>query len=307
MSVSFRTQYLSPLVKTTKNFAHNYANFVLGVEQSEVFSDELQKAVRGVKDPLTKKYIGGNGLNNFRSNLKNAWNTSAKAVEGKSFWKTIKESFKTMPEEFKGLGQEAKFAAKSKGALKILGKRMPLIGNLIFAAMEIPNIFKAFKDGGFVTGLTETVKSTAKFGGFAAGAAIGQAIIPIPFVGAMIGGMIGGWIADKVVGKSFTDKQEEAKAAPDGMTGAGGQALKPDGMTGAAAPVQAQAQQSQYPQPQYPQYPMQNQFNPSQYMIDPSAYQSSSSNPFDMSGDFLAQAQFGTSNNNFGYKQQPQF
>lgn len=216
MAVTFTSQYLSPLWSGTKNTLHNYANFVLGVDQSEIFSKELQRSVRGTKDSATKKYVGGKGFTDLGGSIKSAWNTSKKAVENKSLWTVIKDSFGKIPGEFKAASRlVAKTGKTSKyfgSTLKILGKRMPLIGNLVFVATEIPNICNAFSKGGVATGVGETLKAAGKMGGFAAGAAIGQALIPIPFVGALIGGVVGSFVADKVLGKSFTEKQEEAQA-----------------------------------------------------------------------------------------------
>lgn len=155
---------------------------------------------------------------------KNAYNNTAEAAGNKNFFQRIWDNLKGIGPDYKKANAQIKAIKAGAHAEKLtfwkglskrlspISKRMPLIGNLIFAAMEIPNIFKAFtdkKDGGIGKGVGETVKAATKFGGYAAGAAIGQALIPIPVVGALIGGMIGGWITEKVVGKSFTEKKEE--------------------------------------------------------------------------------------------------
>ena len=265
-----RTQYLGPLWQGTKKAANHYANFVLGVEQSEAFSAALQKSVRGTKDLTTKKYVGGDGFNNFGTNFKNAWKSSKVVVENKSLWSVIKESFGKIPEEFaQKVAPEAKILGRTKGVLGILGKRMPLIGNLIYMATEIPNVWNAFTNpkGGVGTGLAEAGKVALKMGVFAAGAAIGQALIPIPFVGGIIGGIVGGWIADKCFGKSFTEQQEEAK-----------------GQTTASTPEAAAETQPQ---------PAQAQTAAASGGYNPLAYNQSGLNPFapqdsSMKDDFLA-------------------
>lgn len=211
-------------INVTKKVARDYSNFVFGTTQSDVFANRLQTLVRGTKDATTGKYVGGAGLNGLKGNIADAWKTSLKAVEGKSFWQVTKESFSSMGGEFKA----AQRLAKNKGigkffgaSKKILGKRMPFIGVALTAIFELPNIFKAFTDkqngGGIATGVAETGKAAIKLGAFAAGSAIGQALIPIPLVGALIGGMVAGIIADKIVGKSFTEKAEAkmAKAAEE--------------------------------------------------------------------------------------------
>jgi hypothetical protein len=192
--------------KCTKNLTHNYANFVIGVEQNTAFSEALQKLVRGTKNLETKKFEGGKGFKNFGGNLKSAWVESKKAVEGKSVWKVIKESFSNIGPEFKALEKGSKLG----GVGKILGKRIPLISNLLMVCFAVPGIIKAFTDkkdgGGLFAGLGEIGKTAANIGGFAAGAAIGSVFGP---VGMILGGFAGSWIADKIVGKSFAAKKEE--------------------------------------------------------------------------------------------------
>lgn len=219
----FGVNYISPIWTGTKSFSNTYLHFVLGVEQSNRFSEELAKTVRGTKNTETKKYEGGKGLKEFKTSVKDAWTKSKTVVEGKSFWGTIHKSFfQDMPNEFKAAKRLARMTGKNSkfigSTFKILGKRMPFIANVVMLGMEVPNLYRAFTQGGFGEGLKETGKTAVKFGGFAAGAAIGSAVgsfIPVvgTFIGGLVGGMIGGWLAEKVVGKSFTEKQEEAEAA----------------------------------------------------------------------------------------------
>lgn len=227
MAVTLTSQYWTPLWQGTKTFLHDYSNFVFGVEQSDVFSKSLQRAVKGVKDPNTKKYIEGTGkgYNDLYGSIKGAWKESKKVVENKSLWSVIKESFSSMGKEFSAAKRLAKISGKSgkmfgesrkflSSTMKILGKRMPLIGNALMVAFAIPNICKAFTHGGVGTGVKETGKEAVKLGGFAAGAAIGSAICPFvgTLIGGLIGGIAGGMITEKIVGKSFTEKEDEAKA-----------------------------------------------------------------------------------------------
>ena len=83
----------------------------------------------------------------------------------------------------------------------------------MLVATQIPNIYNAFtdKDGGIATGLLETGKGIAKVGLDTAGFMIGQALIPIPFIGGMIGCMATSWLGEKILGKSFTDQKAEAE------------------------------------------------------------------------------------------------
>jgi len=227
MGIGLVTNYLNPLWKAAKSGTRSYGNFVLGVEQSDIFSKTLQNSVRGIKDPVTKKYVGGQGFNGFVKNLKEAFKTSENAVKNKSLLTVIKDSFKSIPNEFKAASRLSKIAKTAGGSgkmfgsvLKILGKRMPLIGNVLMVALAVPNIIKAFSQGGVGAGVKEIGKEGAKLGGFAVGAAIGQAIIPIPFVGGLIGGIVGGLLADKIVGKSFTEKLGGEKVKSAGIKAA---------------------------------------------------------------------------------------
>lgn len=226
-SITSDSKYLSPLYQGTKGAMRHYINFVFGVEQSEKFSEELHNAIRGTKDS-TGKYVNGKGFNGFWGSVGDAWEKSKDVtqevvngeIKNKSLWKVITESFKKVPGEFKEatsaakvLSETSKWAA-TKSILgdtgKILFKRMPLIGNILCVAQEIPNIYRAFTSpqGGLGTGVKEIVRTGLKLAGFAAGTAIGGLLGP---VGAIGGGILGGIITDKLVGKSFSDKLDEAK------------------------------------------------------------------------------------------------
>lgn len=214
-SIVSNSKYIKPLWSGLKTFAHDAANMVVGVDQNSVFTEELEKLVRGTKGS-DGKYVGGDGFNNFRKNVKTAWEKSKKAVKDKSLWTVIKDSFKSMGDEFKNLKNLPKLLGKG-GKLaetgKILWKRMPLIGNILTVAFEVPNIIKAFTDtkdgGGIGTGLVETGKAALKMGGFVAGMTLGGIFGPL---GGIAGGFIGSWIADKLLGKSFSETVEEKQA-----------------------------------------------------------------------------------------------
>lgn len=208
--------YITPMTSGFKTLARNWGNMVLGVDQSEKFSEELQNRVRGIKN-AAGKYENARGFNKLGGSISEAWEESKTIVKDKKIGQVIKDSFKDVPNEFKELKDLPKFFGKEgklwKG-LKIFGKRFPLIGNIVGLAFAIPNIYKAFTDpdgGGLIPGLLETGKELASQAGFATGMAIGQALIPIPLLGGMIGGMIGGKIVERLVGKTFTEQQEEKK------------------------------------------------------------------------------------------------
>jgi hypothetical protein len=109
-----------------------------------------------------------------------------------------------------GKGFFGKVAGATKGLGGGLGKAMPVIGTALMVAFELPNIVSATKDKGLLAGgAVETAKAGVKLGAGFAGAAIGQALIPIPLVGSIVGFMAGNWLATKIVGKSHTEKKVE--------------------------------------------------------------------------------------------------
>lgn len=211
-------------------------DFALGTG-GEAFEKSLREAVRGVKG-ADGKYVGGTGYKNFWQKLKDAFKASELHNENLikqegGFFKAMKKNLMDIPSEIqKGWingGTAAKAAGKSglwgsiRGVGKALGSKMPLIGSILFLACETPNIVKATMDGGIVDGGAELVKAGARATGSMVGFCIGQALCPIPLVGGIIGGMVGEWITSKIVGKSYTDKQNElkAKVAQANASGAG--------------------------------------------------------------------------------------
>lgn len=195
VSNDFNSAYMLPLLAGLKTFGNTYLDFTFGT-RNEVFAEELSKLIRGTEASP------GTGLNGFWGKVGTAWTASA-PKEPISFWSSTWNSLKSIPEELKA-------AQGAKGTLGVFWKRMPLIGNLIYVATEIPNLFRSFTSpqGGILTGLAETVKVGVKAAGFAAGMAFGTALGgPI---GGIVGGFIGGWLAGKITGKTFTEKQEEA-------------------------------------------------------------------------------------------------
>ncbi|MGN0030774.1 MAG: hypothetical protein ACI37Q_02325 [Candidatus Gastranaerophilaceae bacterium] len=109
-----------------------------------------------------------------------------------------------------GKGFFGKLAGSAKGLFRGIGKKMPLIGNLMLIGFELPNIITATKEQGIGTGVTETLKAGARLGGASIGAAIGTAVCPV--VGSLIGWVAGEWLTSKIVGKSYTEKKAEEEA-----------------------------------------------------------------------------------------------
>lgn len=110
----------------------------------------------------------------------------------------------------------AKLAGKNKfiGGLKGLGKgiakKMPFIGAALTIAFEAPNLYTAFKEGGFKAGMKEVGGATIELGCMAAGAAIGSAICP--GIGTIIGGILGAIGGSLLRGKTYSEKKAEAEA-----------------------------------------------------------------------------------------------
>lgn len=175
-------------------------------------SQAARAAVKGNKSWTTALWEGikGGGKAVEASVAKNA------ATKG-GFFKQAITSLKTLPSTIasttKAGARAARMAGKSsvlggvKGFFKGVGKKMPLLGNLMLIAFELPNIFKATKEEGIGQGAVEVAKAGGRLAGGALGSAVGTAICP--GIGSLVGWIAGEWLASKVVGKSYTEKQEE--------------------------------------------------------------------------------------------------
>lgn len=225
---AFQNLYVTPVKDGGASFWKNWTNMVLGVDQSEKFSEELQNRVKGVKNAAGEYTTNPRGIHGFGKSVSEAWEESKKLVAGRKIGDVLKSSFKDIPEEFSKLKGLKFFGKGSKlgGVFKIIGKRFPLIMNIAGLGFALPNIINAFstpekEGGGIIAGFLETGKEILSQSGFAAGMPIGTALIAgIPFLGGgaivtmlggAIGGMIGGKIVEKLVGKTFTEQQEEKK------------------------------------------------------------------------------------------------
>ena len=203
---------------------------------------------------------------------------AVKAAEGSIFTQGLK-ALKSIPRTISvytrkgiveaGVKGTSKLAGGLKGFFKGVGKKMPLIGNLMLVAFELPNIFKATKEQGIIQGGKEVVKAGTRLTAASIASAIGTAVAgPI---GGIVGFIAGDWLASKVVGKSYTEKkaEEEQKAAED------------------MARLQELAQQQGVTLPQQPgQVPFTGNSNPFQPMY-PYGYDAPSLNPY--ADDFMMQ------------------
>jgi len=224
------TSITSPtFLNYAKRIGRVYMHSTFGTGADE-FMTSLNKSIfsaRPKNAPWYNPYKGAK-FDDFWTKFKNAFKevekheAAVRKANGnsyiKSFWKQITSIPKTFADEWKLGGEVAKRAKKSVlwgkigGANKALMKRMPLIGGLMALGFQIPNVINAFtsKDGGVATGLLETGKAVAKIGLDTAGFMIGQALIPIPLVGGLIGSFAASFLGEKILGKSFSQKQEEA-------------------------------------------------------------------------------------------------
>jgi len=136
----------------------------------------------------------------------------------KNMWKDLTSIFPDIKNNWKSAGWIAdakkasslsKFWKQTKSVFGVLGKRMPLIGAVLTLAFELPNIIKATCKEGLLTGAGETGKTAVRLSTGAIGGAIGSALIPVPFLGALVGYWAGDKIGQLIVGKSYSEKQAE--------------------------------------------------------------------------------------------------
>ena len=211
--------YLPRLWNYTQRAAKVWDVAVIG-DGAKVLEKAYSSGLKNNKNILTKDFYS-----NFWKTTKTAGKEleiykAAEVAKHGSTWKVIGNNLKNIPASFKkGWASGAKYATrkgKNKflsqlgGAFKKGGKSLGrVIGPALLLAFEIPNIFKATKNEGITSGLIETGKAAAKLGGFTVGAAIGQALIPIPVVGSIVGGILGDILVSKIVGKSYSEKEAE--------------------------------------------------------------------------------------------------
>ena len=194
-----------------------YPDFVLGTGNEE-FTKALKHTVktRGEKNYFSSVYDGiKNGAKAAEKH-----NTQVNKLRGgflKSFWHDLTTTHTKIAQGWKiggAIAEKAgktgwsKFWAQFKGAGSGLMKRMPLIGSLLVVGFELPNILRATKDEGLFSGVTETAKVGLRLGAGMTGAAIGQALIPIPILGGLVGYIAGDSLMGLFTGKSYTDKKE---------------------------------------------------------------------------------------------------
>lgn len=179
--------------------------FLLG-DSSEV----IGKAMRNKKGSIFSKAKAG-------AKALEADIAAKKAAQG-GFAKRVINNLKPKfyINQIKNGANAAKTAGKSslwggiKGLGKGIAKKMPFIGAALTVLFEAPNLYTAFKEGGFSAGMKEVGGATVELGCMAAGAAIGSAICP--GVGTIIGGIVGAIGGSLLRGKTYTEKKAEQEA-----------------------------------------------------------------------------------------------
>lgn len=151
------------------------------------------------------KQAGKGRFYKFDKQLGKAFQNADKYTSDKKLFQSLKDSITSYGKDTAALwkGNE-KFLSKLGGTFKGLWKRAPLLGAITMLAFELPNIFKASKDGGLINGGAEAAKSGVRIAAGVACGAVGSAILSP--VGGIAGFLIGDLIGKLVVGKSYSEK-----------------------------------------------------------------------------------------------------
>lgn len=196
-----------------------------GVDAARTVTRAANQSWRSVFKDMLK-----NGMSGIEKSV-----AATKAAEGgflKAAWKSISEIPSILRVSSKWGAARAFAAAKAagktpmaarlagvlggaKGFFKGIGKKMPLIGNILLVAFELPNIIDAVKEKGLIQGGKEVVKAGARLTAASIASAVGTAVAgPI---GGIVGFIAGDWLASKVVGKSYSEQkaEKEQQAAED--------------------------------------------------------------------------------------------
>lgn len=175
----------------------------------EAFSTVAEKAIKESVGATTWRNIP---KQNWKKAPSSVWNALKKAEAEtchEPFWSNLwNKTIKGFPDDvIKAFQGKKGLWGSTKAFGGALLKRLPLL----FVALEIPNIYSAYKDEGLVGGTVELAKSATKFAAGMAGFIAGQALIPIPLVGGLIGCFATDWVVGKILGKSHNEKKAEAE------------------------------------------------------------------------------------------------
>ena len=216
----------SGFVNYAKRAGRIYSEMLFGTGY-EALESSINKSIFGKRPKNAPWYnpYKGSDWSNFGTKMKDAFKAleqheaTVRASNGGSTLKSIWNNFTSIPkafsEEIKNGSNVAKLANKStlwggiKGFGKAFMKKMPLIGGLMSVGFELLNIISAFKEGGLVEGLKEVGRGALQIGADMGGFIVGQALIPIPFVGGIIGSMVLGNLCSAIVGKGYNERKEE--------------------------------------------------------------------------------------------------
>jgi len=170
------------------------------------FSSKVTSSLKGIRRLKTQGKFDGH----LGKQIGAAFQKADKVTE-KNVWKGLKNSVTSYADDVSKLWKNADkgFFAKLGGTFKGLAKRAPLIGAALTVLFEIPNIYKATRDGGLINGAIETGKSGVRLAAGIAAGAIGSAFLGLP--GALAGFFIGDMLGKLVVGKSHSEKLAEAE------------------------------------------------------------------------------------------------
>ncbi len=155
------------------------------------------------------------GWSSIHKQIGNAFKEAERQTYNDSFWRNLWE--KNICGFPKDIANAWRNSSGIWGVTKGIGgqilKRLPII----FAALELPNIFSATKDEGIISGLKETVRSATRLASGMAGFIVGQTLIPIPILGGLIGAIGTDLLVDKglnlLLGKSYAERKSETEEA----------------------------------------------------------------------------------------------
>ncbi len=176
-----------------------------------IFDDKFSQGVTKTLKVYRRQKKAGVYTGNFKNMVVDSFKRADRITE-KNVWQGLKNSVVSYGDDVAKLWKNPSvgFFKKIGGTLKGLGKRAPLIGAVLTIAFELPNIIRATKDGGLIKGVTETAKSGVRLASGIACAAVASAFMG-PFIGSIVGFMVGDFLAKLVVGKSHTEKLQEAE------------------------------------------------------------------------------------------------
>lgn len=195
---------VSGVFSTVKSYGDYGANFLLGTGADRV-GKEIGMAIRARKKAnlsMTKAIGIGFKKGFARNNLELAKSGGF----FKNLIKTFKETPKAISEGWKG----ATGFAKIGKAVKPLGKLLPFAMNALWLASSIPDIVGRTKDEGIWGGIKEAGKAVAKMAVFSVSAAVGGVFGFAGMIGVPI---LTGMVANKILGKSYSEKKAEAEEA----------------------------------------------------------------------------------------------